>query len=207
MNILQDKIYIVTSEWNTYDGDREFAVIGAFFDMREAVESMNKERNVIITESYNFDSLQDARDNEDITIEEEIDRFFIMDNSLIDKWDELKIHERLIKQRDFIAIQFEYDGETFNERIYLDDIDREHYDNNWDWWFASPEDSKHPDLNFEVFGDKDNDGNIIYDAFEINIYENEDAMDSMATVCDFELTQSWLGKKDGFIKYCDYEQS
>ena len=205
--IPMDKIYVVTSEWCTSNGDREFAIIGTFFDMQEAGSALNKERDMILKESYSLESVQAARDNEDATVEEDIDRFFIMDSSQLDKWDELKIHEEYIKQRDFIAIQFEYDGETFNERIYLDDIDREHYDNNWDWWFASPEDSKHPDLNFEVFGDKDNDGNIIYDAFEINIYENEDAMDSMATVCDFELTQSWLGKKDGFIKYCDYEQS
>ncbi len=202
-----DKIYVVTSEWCTSNGDREFAIIGTFFDMQEAGSTLDKERDMILKESYSLESVQAARDNEDVTVEEDIDRFFIMDSYQLDKWDELKIHEEYVKQRDFIAIQFEYDGETFNERIYIDDIDREHYDNNWDWWFDSSEDAKHPDLNFEVFGDKDNDGNIIYDAFEINIYENEDAMDSMATVCDFELTQSWLGKKDGFIKYCDYEQS
>lgn len=205
--IPMDKIYVVTSEWCTSNGDREFAIIGTFFDMQEAGSTLDKERDMILKESYSLESVQAARDNEDMTVEEDIDRFFIMDSSQLDKWDELKIHEEYVKQRDFIAIQFEYDGETFNERIYLDDIDREHYDNNWDWWFASSEDAKHPALNFEVFGDKDNDGNIIYDAFEINIYENEDAMDSIATVCDFELTQSWLGKRNGFIKYYDYEQS
>ncbi len=96
--ISMDKIYIVTSEWSTYNGDREFAVIGAFFDLREAVECLERERDTIITESYHFNSLQEARDDDDIVIEEDTDRFYIMSESSLDKWDELRIHEKLVKQ-------------------------------------------------------------------------------------------------------------
>lgn len=204
---MKDTIYIVTSEWCSSNGEREFAIIGASLDIQEAFAVLNKERDTILKESYSLASVQAARDSEDVVIEEDSDRFFIMDSSQLDKWDDLRIHEKYVDQRDFIAIQFEYDDEIFNERIYLEDIDREHYDSNWDWWFDSPKGSLHPDLNFEIFGDKDSEGNIIYDAFEINVYENEDAMDYMAQICDFKLTKSWLGEKEGFIKYYDYGQN
>lgn len=199
---MKDKIYIVISEWESLSGDFGSEVLGVFFDVRKATECLTVERDTLLSETYHTSidkHLGFAIRNDD-------DYFFISD-SYGSQWDTITIHEKEVEQRDFITIQFEYDGETFNERIYLDQIDREHYDDHWDWWFGSHEGSKHPDLNFEVFGDKDDDGNIIYDAFEINIYENEDAMDSMATVCDFELTQSWFGKKDGFIKYYDNEQN
>ena len=196
--IPMDKIYIVTSEWSTYNGDREFAVIGAFFDMREAVESMNKERNVIITESYNFDSLQDARDNEDITIEEEIDRFFIMDNSLIDKWDELKIHERLIKQRDFIAIQFEYAGKMFESRVYFDQIDLTHYDEVWDWWFESCDDDC-PNLCFELTADKDENGEPSLENAYINVYPDDEALIPIETIRKVKLQKTLIERTANYV--------
>lgn len=200
---MKDKIYVVFSEWETQSGDFDSNVIGIFYDIQQAVECLRVERDTILSETYNTSF--DKHEGVDITEQGE-NHVFIFSKSCY-RWDSLTIYEKEIKQRDFIAIQFEYDGETFNERIYLDQLDRDHYDDHWDWWFGSHEGSKHPYLNFEAFGDKDDDGNIIYDAFEINVYEDEDAMDSMATICDFELTQSWLGKKDGFIKYYDNEQS
>lgn len=199
---MKDKIYIVVSEWESVDGSFDSNVIGVYHDLRQATECFKKERDTVLDESYSttFDKCENV-------IVKGNDYYFFVAEEYSNRWDSITIYEKEVEQRDFIAIQFEYDGETFNERIYLDQIDRDHYDDHWDWWFGPHEGSKHPDLNFEVFGDKDDDGNIIYDAFEINIYENEDAMDSMATVCDFELTQSWLGKKDGFIKYYDNEQN
>lgn len=202
---MKDKVYVVTQEWgNTNNEDFNFEVLGVFFDLHEAVACMYQCRNLELSESYHTPYEYIAHSME-VSVNEEDWRIEISSNE--GKWDNIEIHEKEIEQRDFIAIQFEYDGETFNERIYLDQIDRDHYDDHWDWWFGSHEGLKHPDLNFEVFGDKDENGNIVYDAFEINVYDNEDAMDPMATICDFELTQSWLGKKEGFIKYYDNEQS
>ncbi len=184
--IPMDKIYIVTSEWSSYNGDHEFAVIGAFFDLRKATECMEKERNMIITESYRFDSLQKARNDGNVVIEEDTDRFFIMDESLIDKWDELQIHTRLVEQRDVISIQFEYAGETFIDRVYVDQIDLTHYDNIWDWWFGS-HNSKFPELVFELTADKDANGNPSIKNAYINVYENSDTDDTIALIQDVKL--------------------
>jgi len=200
---MKDQVYVVLSEWESQSGDFDSCILGVFYDMQKAIECLRAERDTILSETYNtsFDECEGVA----ITGAEENHIFISSEFGY--RWDSLTIYEKEVEQRDFIAIQFEYDGETFNERIYLDDIDRTHYDDHWDWWFGSHEGSKHPNLNFEVFGDKDDDGNIIYDAFEINIYEEEDAMDPITTTCDFELTQSWLGKKNGFIKYYDYAKN
>lgn len=184
--IQMDKVYVVTSEWSTYNGEREFAVIGVFFDHKEATECLEEERNAIITGSYHCDSIQEARDNEDFDIEEDVDKFFIMDESLIDKWDEVRIHERLVKQRDVIFIQFEYAGETFKDRVYLDQIDLTHYDGVWDWWFNS-HNEKFPELVFELTADKDKEDKPSIANAYINVYENEDADDRIALVTKVKL--------------------
>lgn len=200
---MKDKIYMVFSEWEAQSGEFNSNIIGVFYDMRQAVECLMVERDTILSETYNT-SFNKCKG---VTITGKGESHLFIASEFGDRWDSLTIYEKEIEQRDFIAIKFEYGGEFFNERIYLDQIDRDHYDDYWDWWFGSHGGAKHPNLNFEVFGDKDDEGNIIYDAFEINVYEDEDAMDSMATICNFELTQSWLGKKDGFIKYYDNGQS
>lgn len=107
------------------------------------------------------------------------------------------------KQREFIVLQFDYDGETFNERIYVDDIDRNHYDDMWDWWFGAPKESKNPALNFEVLGKKDRYGNIIADKFNLNVYLNEDCDTPIATFpcCYLRISKSWIGLKEGFSFY------
>ena len=184
--IPMDKIYIVTSEWSTYNGDHEFAVVGAFFDLRKAIECMEQERNMIITESYHYDSLQEARDNDDVAIEEDTDRFFITDGSLIDKWDELQIHTMLVEQRDVISIQFEYAGETFIDRVYVDQIDMTHYANLWDWRFNS-HNEKFPELVFELTADKDANGNPSTKNAYINVYENTNVGDPIAVIQDVKL--------------------
>jgi hypothetical protein len=184
--IPMDKIYLVTSEWSTYNGDHEFMVVGAFFDLRKATECMEQERNTIITESYHYDSLQEARDSDSVVIEEETDRFFIMDESLIDKWDELRIDTMLVEQRDVVSIQFEYAGEMFIDRVYVDQIDMTHYDNLWDWWFNS-HNSKFPELVFELTADKDANGNPSAKNAYINVYENTNADDPIAVIQDVKL--------------------
>ncbi len=141
---------------------------------------------MIITESYHYDSLQEARDNDDVVIEEDTDRFYIMDESLIDKWDELRIHTRLVEQRDVVSIQFEYAGETFIDRVYVDQIDLTHYDNLWDWWFDS-HNSKFPELVFELTAHKDANGNPSIKNAYINVYENVDANDPIVVIQDVRL--------------------
>ena len=197
--ILLDKIFIVTSEWSTNNGDHEFAVIGAFFDMGEAAECLEKERNMILTESFGFDSIQEARDNEDVEVEENEDSFYIMDNSLLDKWYELKIHERLVKQRNLISIQFEYAGETFTDRVYIDQIDMTHYDEVCDWWFGSHNEN-YPDLNFELTADKDADGNPSIENAYINVYEDDESCEPIETIRKVKLQKTLTERKSNYVE-------
>ena len=197
--ILLDKIFIVTSEWSTNNGDHEFSVIGAFFDMREAAECLERERNLILTESFGFDSVQEARDNEDVEVEEDVDRFYIMDNSLLDKWYNLKIHERLVKQRNLISIQFEYAGETFTDRVYIDQIDLTHYDEVWDWWFGSHNEN-YPDLNFELTADKDAYGSPSIGNAYINVYEDDESCEPIETIRKVKLQKTLTERKSNYVE-------
>lgn len=199
---MKDKVYMVLSVWESQN-DFDSHILGVFYDICQAVKCLKAERDTILSETYNTSFNR----CEGVTITGAGESRIFISSELDSRWDLLSIHEKEVEQRDFIAIQFEYGGETFNERIYLDDIDRTHYDDHWDWWFGPHEGSGHPDLNFEVFGNKDGEGNIICDAFQINIYENEDAMCPTAVARDVKYTQSWLGMKDGFVKHCDYGQS
>ena len=95
--MIQDTIYVVTNEWSSCNGDHEFSVFFVSFDLKKAVQSMEKERNLILKESYNIDSIEEARKNEDVTIEEDTMRFFISDDTLFDKWDEIKSVNDLLR--------------------------------------------------------------------------------------------------------------
>lgn len=199
---MKDTVYIVVSKWGLHGGDFNCDIVGVFHDLQEAVMRLEKKRDTILCETY-ATSFEECSG---ISIKGGDTYCYIYDEESC-QWDNIEIYEYRTEQRDFIAIQFECGSETFNERIYLDQIDRTHYEGNWDWWFGAPSGSKFPGLNFEVFGDKDEKGNIIYDTFQINIYEDDEAPDPMATTCDYKITQSWIGDKDGFIKYCDYAKS
>lgn len=194
--ILQDKVYIVTSEWSSCNGDHDFSVSDPFFDYKEAVKWMNRNRNIELSESYEFASVEDARKCDGVVIEEDIDRFFIKDLTT-EKWDEFKIHERRIKQRDSILVEFQYAGEIFTERIYIDQIDMTHYESCWDWWFGS-QNEKFPKLNFELTADKDENGNISCNNMYINVYKDDNEMTPLETVNKIKWLKSWFEKKQNY---------
>lgn len=196
---MKDTVYIVVYKWGPDGGSSNDDIVGVFYDLQEAIACLEKKRDTILHESY-ATSFEECGG---VSVKSDYTYCYIYDEGSY-KWDSIEIYEYGTEQRDFITIQFECGSETFNERIYLDQIDRTHYEGNWDWWFGAPRDSKFPDLNFEVYGDKDEKGNIIYDTFQINIYGDDGASDPMATTCDYKITQSWIGDKDGFIKHCDY---
>lgn len=191
---MKDSIFIVVSEWESYDGNHDSEVIGVFYDLQKATRCLEAERDTILKESYatSFDECSGVKAKGG-------DGYFFVTDEYESRWDSIDIYEKEVEQRDFIAIQFEYDGETFNERVYLDQIDREHYEDLWDWWFGAKTCSEHSELNFELLGEKDNDGNIIIDKFKINVYADVDADDPMATISNCKLTKSWIGRKDGFV--------
>lgn len=195
---MKDKVYVVTQEWgNTSLEDCNFEILGVFFDLREATLCMQKARNVELSESYStpYEYLSHSME---VSVNEEDWRVEIAATN--GKWDNFEIHEKEVEQRDFIAIQFEYAGEVFNERIYLDQIDLTHYDDIWDWWFGSHGSKQFPDLNFELTADKDKDGNPACSNMYINVYENEDAMVPLKRITDISWVHSWIERKEHHAK-------
>lgn len=197
-----DKIYIVTQEWGYVAEEPEgLEVIGIFYDYQKAVSRMNSECDITLRESYGTPREYLAHSQE-VSVTEDLDSIQIF-NQITGKQDMFRIFEKDIEQRDFIVLQFDYDGETFNEHIYIDNIDRNHYDDMWDWWFGAPKESKNPKLNFEVLGKKDRNGDIIADKFQLNVYLNEDCDTPIATFpcCYLRISKSWIGPKEGFSFY------
>ena len=196
---MKDKIYVVVSEWQSADGSFDTDVIGVFYDPQQATECFRKERDTVLEESYET-TFEQCEECEDVRVKSS-DNYFFIAEEFGNRWDSITIHEKEIEQRDFIAIQFVYDGETFNERVYLDSIDYNHYENLFDWWFGAPKDSRHPDLCFELNCDMDENGNYkLYD-MRIAVYENEDADEPTEWIDHWQIKAetSWIGRKDGFI--------
>lgn len=188
---MKDKIYVVLSEWESQSDDYNCEVIGVFYDMREAVACLETERDTILSETYNtsFDKC------EGVTMIGQGERHVSFFSESDCCSNSLTIWEKEIEQRDFIAIQFKYSGEVFNERIYLDQIDLTHYDNVWDWWFGSNGNKQFPNLNFELTSDKDQDGNPTCGNMYINVYKNDEAMTPLQIITDVSYSRSWAGKK------------
>lgn len=195
---MKDKVYVVTQEWgNTSWEDFNFEILGVFFDLREATLCMQKARNVELSESYGtpYEYLSHSME---VSVNEEDWKVEITATN--GKWDNFEIHEKEVEQRDFIAVQFKYSGEVFNERIYLDQIDLTHYDDIWDWWFGSHGNEHFPDLNFELTADKDKDGSTTCGNMYINVYENEDAMVPLKRITDISWVHSWIERKEHHAK-------
>lgn len=188
---MKDKIYVVLSEWESPSDDFNCEVIGVFYDMREAVACLKTERDTILRETYNTSFNR----CEGVTMIGQGERHLYFFSESDCCRNSLTIYEKEIKRRDFIAIQFKYAGEVFNERIYLDQIDLTHYDNVWDWWFGSNGNKQFPNLNFELTSDKDQDGNPTCGNMYINVYKNDEAMTPLQIITDVSYSRSWAGKK------------
>ena len=196
---MKDTIFIVVSEWKSHDGSFDSNVIGVFYDLQQAVECLKKERDTILEESYDT-TFEKCENDVDVMVKCDDYNFFVTEK-FGNRWDSITIHEKEIEQRDFIAIQFEYEDETFYERIYLDQIDLTHYDDMWDWWFGSNVNKKFPDLNFELTADKDaEDGSPICDNMYINVYENEDAMIPVKRITNISWVYSQIERKEHHAK-------
>lgn len=188
---MKDKIYVVLSEWESPSDDFNCEVIGVFYNMREAVACLKTERDTILRETYNTSFNR----CEGVTMIGQGERHVSFFSESDCCRNSLTIYEKEIKRRDFIAIQFKYAGEVFNERIYLDQIDLTHYDNVWDWWFGSNGNKQFPNLNFELTSDKDQDGNPTCGNMYINVYKNDEAMTPLQIITDVSYSRSWAGKK------------
>lgn len=73
-----------------------------------------------------------------------------------------------------LVISFVAQGETYTKTIKKSEIDTEHYDTLWDWWGGDTDSVFDNMLDFELTGQKDEDGNLIVDDnLYINVYERD----------------------------------
>lgn len=96
-----------------------------------------------------------------------------------------------IDKNTYIEIAFIYRKELYVERIYTKDIDKNHYENMWDWWFGNKESDTSPDLVFELTADKNSDGKLTTENMYINVYENEDSDEPIDIIKEISYRKSW----------------
>lgn len=96
-----------------------------------------------------------------------------------------------IDKNTYIEIAFIYRKELYVERIYTKDIDKNHYENMWDWWFGNKESDTYPDLVFELTADKNSDGKLTTENMYINVYENEDSDEPIDIIKEISYRKSW----------------
>lgn len=95
----------------------------------------------------------------------------------------------------YIEIAFFYKKDLYVERIYTKDIDKNHYENMWDWWFGNKESDAYPDLVFELTADKNSDGKLTTNNMYINVYENENSDTPIDTIKEIGYRKSWCNHK------------
>lgn len=100
----------------------------------------------------------------------------------------------LESEKPYIELLFQYNDIWYCERIYLHNIDPNHYENMWDYWFGNSSEDEEPDLIFEVTANKEN-GHFTLDELYINVYENDEANDPIAVITEFTYRKSWIGCK------------
>lgn len=91
----------------------------------------------------------------------------------------------------YIEIAFFYKKELYVERIYTKDIDKNHYENVWDWWFGNKKFDAYPDLVFELTADKNSNGKLTTENMYINVYEDEDSDEPIDIIKEISWRKSW----------------
>lgn len=94
----------------------------------------------------------------------------------------------------YIELLFQYKGIWYCERIYLHNIDSNHYEEIWDYWFGNSAEDDEPELVFEVTANKTC-GHFTLDDLYINVYENDDANTPIAVITEFAYRKSWIDCK------------
>lgn len=89
----------------------------------------------------------------------------------------------------FIEVLFEFNGELYMRRIHTQLIDKDHYENMWDWWTTGAERPDGITPLFEILADKNEDGNFTVNNMRINVYINDDE-DVAATITDIRYRTS-----------------
>lgn len=104
-------------------------------------------------------------------------------------------YDKTSNERTYIEIAFFYDGELYVERIYTDQIDINHYESVWDWWFKSGENDSNPNLVFELTAEKNIENKLTTCGMYINVYKNEESNEPIKRIDEIAYRKSWTGRR------------
>lgn len=96
-----------------------------------------------------------------------------------------------------IDILFTYQNTQICETIDISKIDKNHYENMWDWWFKIGKeclDNNLKNSTFEIIADKNENGQYTLDNLIINVYKNDEDF-PCDTVKEFSYRKSWIDDK------------
>lgn len=96
------------------------------------------------------------------------------------------------EERTYIDIAFYYEKILYVERIYTDQIDKDHYENMWDWWFGCKKNDDNPNLVFELTGNKNEEGQFITEDMYINVYAKEYDDTPIDVIENISYRKSWI---------------
>lgn len=189
------KVYIVTHEWQDTGGGHEFWVVATYRRESDALKLLAEEREKLIKE-HNV-SIDEMKESDEYEVEADDVHFFLQDAD--GAWDEIKVIDQKVNGTSaYIDILFPFKDEWYAERIYLDDVDMNHYDDLWDWWFGDTESKVDGDgtYDFELTADKHNDGGFAMTGMYINVYEH-DCDEIIATIHteNIKIHTSWSNDK------------
>lgn len=91
---MKQKIYVVTQEWESVDGTREWQILGVSFDLTTAQKIMQEEHNEILS---NWPiTLKELKDSNDYNLEDTSTHFLLYQEYSCE-YDELNIVEKTIE--------------------------------------------------------------------------------------------------------------
>lgn len=190
-------IYMVTSSYCKGDGVPLDDMIGLFWTLQDAKRCVDSERDRVLKELWGGVSVEEVRKNtKKYFIDEDDQGCLIRTRSYKGTWSMINISKHIVRDRKHIDVLFDYNGKTYCEPVYIDDIDLNHYENAWDWWFRPyVNGNSDNDLNFELIADLSPIGLWSMGNAYINVYENIHSDTPIATVRNIKFRKSWLKAK------------
>lgn len=192
----ENKLYAVVHEQEDYCGDRESKIQKLFRTEYQARKFMLKLRDKVLANEYNV-TPDEMRLNDSYDYKESKHDVY-MQNKDAGCWDDIRIESVPIYKNKYIDVVFLYDGKTYFQRIYIADIDMEHYEKVWSEVFGEFNDgaNNHDDqLVFELVADKYTDVTISLNNMYIDVYENDEADDPFDRITsDIYVRTSWSGR-------------
>lgn len=192
-------VYIVSYQYQTASGEANFENERAFMSEFLATQWMHKRAEEIAKEEYGMtmEELRAESMKEDSMYELEDNHLDVfMMNNQDDSWDKLQVHElRLDGSDTYVDVLFNYNGRTFSERVYMELLDLDHYENVWSWIFGSHTDGyvHDDDIVFELCGDKNADGTPSLTHLHIEVYKDIFALTPYHRFSDIQFRTSWSG--------------